>query len=178
MQFVNITNRTLTQECIYGGRRSMECVSIHKNTLLIPIHREILIGNRDILFSRQWTPGKCVQIRRQRFTESYRWWVNTINQLTLYLKRVCSSYNGSFIFCNSPISYTDLIDIVKEPLYGNDYSEGEDPSKYVSAKTNRGPLAESWLEDYWHEVSFLGFIRAVSLYLLLRTPFLSFSWTN
>lgn len=54
-------------------------------------------------------------------------------------------------------THTDLIDIVKEQLYGSDYEEGEDPSKYVSMKTNRGPLAESWLADHWKEVNY-GFI--------------------
>lgn len=46
---------------------------------------------------------------------------------------------------------TDVIDIVKEQL--NDCVENEDPREYVSSKTNRGPLADSWLEDYWLEVS-------------------------
>ncbi|XP_055296893.1 protein retinal degeneration B isoform X2 [Sitodiplosis mosellana] len=46
----------------------------------------------------------------------------------------------------------DLIDIVKEQLYGHDYDESEDPTLYISSKTKRGPLSESWLEDYWNEV--------------------------
>lgn len=49
----------------------------------------------------------------------------------------------------------DLIDIVKEQLYGHDYEENEDPKLYISQKTKRGPLAESWLEDYWNEVHIL-----------------------
>ncbi|XP_031633989.1 protein retinal degeneration B isoform X3 [Contarinia nasturtii] len=46
----------------------------------------------------------------------------------------------------------DLIDIVKEQLYPNDYVESEDPKLYISSKTERGPLSENWLEDYWNEV--------------------------
>lgn len=48
----------------------------------------------------------------------------------------------------------DLIDIVKEQLYGHDYLESEDPKLYISHKTRRGPLSETWLEDYWNEVTF------------------------
>lgn len=48
---------------------------------------------------------------------------------------------------------SDVIDIVKEQLYGNDYVESEDPKLYMSTKTKRGPLADSWLEDYWNEVN-------------------------
>lgn len=46
----------------------------------------------------------------------------------------------------------DVIDIVKEQLYGHDYTESEDPKLYISSKTKRGPLFETWLEDYWNEV--------------------------
>ncbi|XP_024940264.1 protein retinal degeneration B isoform X4 [Cephus cinctus] len=46
----------------------------------------------------------------------------------------------------------DIIDVVKDQLYGADYVKEEDPKVYVSEKTGRGPLTESWLEDYWGEV--------------------------
>lgn len=46
----------------------------------------------------------------------------------------------------------DVIDIVKDPVYGTDYVREEDPKLYVSEKTNRGPLWETWLDDYWDEV--------------------------
>ncbi|XP_053698054.1 protein retinal degeneration B [Sabethes cyaneus] len=46
----------------------------------------------------------------------------------------------------------DIIDIVKDQLTGADYIQEEDPTLYVSAKTARGPLGESWLADYWEEV--------------------------
>lgn len=50
-------------------------------------------------------------------------------------------------------SLTDIIDIVKDQLYGADYIKEEDPTLYVSEKTNRGPLSEGWLQEYWNEVS-------------------------
>lgn len=46
----------------------------------------------------------------------------------------------------------DVIDIVKDQLYGADYQQSEDPTQYVSEKTARGPLDETWLEDHWAEV--------------------------
>lgn len=46
----------------------------------------------------------------------------------------------------------DVIDIVKEQLYGHDYMESEDPHMYISNKTNRGPLTEDWIQEYWNEV--------------------------
>lgn len=46
----------------------------------------------------------------------------------------------------------DVIDIVKDTLTGADYVKEEDPTLYVSEKTGRGPLCETWLEDYWNEV--------------------------
>ncbi|OWR54650.1 protein retinal degeneration B [Danaus plexippus] len=46
----------------------------------------------------------------------------------------------------------DIIDVVKDQLYGADYVKEEDPKIFVSQKCNRGPLSESWLEDYWREV--------------------------
>ncbi|XP_046680815.1 protein retinal degeneration B isoform X3 [Homalodisca vitripennis] len=45
----------------------------------------------------------------------------------------------------------DMIDVVKDQLYGGDYLKEEDPTLYQSQKTRRGPLTESWLEDYWNE---------------------------
>ncbi|XP_043281556.1 protein retinal degeneration B isoform X2 [Venturia canescens] len=46
----------------------------------------------------------------------------------------------------------DVIDVVKDQLSAADYVKEEDPKLFVSEKTGRGPLAESWLEDYWKEV--------------------------
>ncbi|KAJ3661841.1 hypothetical protein Zmor_006222 [Zophobas morio] len=46
----------------------------------------------------------------------------------------------------------DVINVVKDQLYGADYLKSEDPSFYKSEKSGRGPLTENWLEDYWREV--------------------------
>ncbi|XP_069988327.1 protein retinal degeneration B isoform X8 [Penaeus vannamei] len=43
----------------------------------------------------------------------------------------------------------DLIDVVRDQLYGADYKEEEDPRKYVSQKTSRGPLGDNWINEYW-----------------------------
>lgn len=42
----------------------------------------------------------------------------------------------------------DHIDFVSEDLSGRDYLEEEDPTKFVSKKTNRGPLTKDWLNEY------------------------------
>lgn len=47
--------------------------------------------------------------------------------------------------------FLDLIDIVKDQLYGADYVKEEDPKSYISEKTGRGPLSENWISDYWNE---------------------------
>ncbi|KAG8298745.1 Membrane-associated phosphatidylinositol transfer protein 2 [Homalodisca vitripennis] len=49
------------------------------------------------------------------------------------------------------MQHKDMIDVVKDQLYGGDYLKEEDPTLYQSQKTRRGPLTESWLEDYWNE---------------------------
>ncbi|KAK9881590.1 hypothetical protein WA026_016461 [Henosepilachna vigintioctopunctata] len=46
----------------------------------------------------------------------------------------------------------DMIDVVRDQLYGADYLKEEDPSFYRSEKTNRGPLNDNWLDEYWKEV--------------------------
>lgn len=51
--------------------------------------------------------------------------------------------------------FADTIDVVKDQLYGGDYVKEEDPTVYLSQKTKRGPLTESWLEDYWNECKVL-----------------------
>nr|CAG4638237.1 EOG090X00NX [Cyclestheria hislopi] len=45
----------------------------------------------------------------------------------------------------------DLIDVAKDQLTGADYVKEEDPCLYVSSKTGRGPLTETWIQDYWRE---------------------------
>ncbi|GAB0094371.1 hypothetical protein DMENIID0001_096610 [Sergentomyia squamirostris] len=49
----------------------------------------------------------------------------------------------------------DIIDIVKDQLYGADYVKEEDPKLYTSGKTTRGPLNDGWIDEYWNEVRFL-----------------------
>lgn len=39
------------------------------------------------------------------------------------------------------------IDISNDPVAANDYKEGEDPSKFRSERTNRGPLTGNWIEN-------------------------------
>lgn len=46
----------------------------------------------------------------------------------------------------------DVIDIVKDQLTGADYVVEEDPTRFMSEKTGRGPLDEEWLVEYWNEV--------------------------
>lgn len=41
----------------------------------------------------------------------------------------------------------DVIDIVKDQLYGSDYVKEEDATTFVSEKTGRGPLEENWIES-------------------------------
>ncbi|CAH1098537.1 unnamed protein product [Psylliodes chrysocephalus] len=46
----------------------------------------------------------------------------------------------------------DVIDVVKDQLFGADYVKEEDPTIYVSEKSGRGPLTTNWLEEYWDAV--------------------------
>ncbi|XP_066149223.1 protein retinal degeneration B isoform X2 [Euwallacea fornicatus] len=46
----------------------------------------------------------------------------------------------------------DIIDVVRDQLYGADYLHDEDPLYYVSEKSGRGPLSDNWVEEYWNEV--------------------------
>ena len=42
-------------------------------------------------------------------------------------------------------SLTDVIDIVRDQLSGNDYKVEEDPRQFVSQRTGRGPLPDDWV---------------------------------
>lgn len=46
--------------------------------------------------------------------------------------------------------FLDVIDIVKDQITGSEYKKEEDPRYYVSQKTNRGPLTDTWVEDHWN----------------------------
>lgn len=41
---------------------------------------------------------------------------------------------------------------MRDQLFGADYVKEEDPVLYISEKTGRGPLTETWLDDYWDDV--------------------------
>ena len=43
---------------------------------------------------------------------------------------------------------SDLIDPVKDPYPSSYYKADEDPKKFISKATKRGPLAEDWLDEY------------------------------
>lgn len=71
----------------------------------------------------------------------------------------------------------DVIDVVKDKPVGGDYVQEEDPMLYVSQRTGRGPLTESWLEDYWAEVKVIIIIIIIIIvinYLLLTDVFFFF----
>ncbi|XP_014911461.1 membrane-associated phosphatidylinositol transfer protein 2-like isoform X6 [Poecilia latipinna] len=42
----------------------------------------------------------------------------------------------------------DVIDIVADPIPPHEYTSEEDPKLYASAKTQRGPLQDDWIEEY------------------------------
>lgn len=46
----------------------------------------------------------------------------------------------------------DVIDVVKDQLYGADYVKEEDPTLFASQTCNRGPLPDNWLDEYWKDV--------------------------
>lgn len=45
-------------------------------------------------------------------------------------------------------SLADVIDIVTDPIPPHEYISEEDPKLYKSAKTQRGPLQDDWIEEY------------------------------
>jgi len=42
----------------------------------------------------------------------------------------------------------DYMDIVTDQISSGDYQREEDPRLFCSEKTGRGPLSETWREDY------------------------------
>lgn len=46
------------------------------------------------------------------------------------------------------MSLSDPIDIVTDPITPNEYKIEEDTQLYKSAKTQRGPLRDDWIEEY------------------------------
>ena len=47
-----------------------------------------------------------------------------------------------------PPLFSDYLDIVKDPISSGDYRKEEDPKLFQSEKTKRGPLEETWREEY------------------------------
>lgn len=39
---------------------------------------------------------------------------------------------------------------MKEQIPQSEYIKEEDPKLYISTKTNRGPLTEDWVAEYWN----------------------------
>ena len=45
------------------------------------------------------------------------------------------------------LTKVDLVDVVNDQMWASDYLEAEDPTIFVSEKTGRGPLTQSWIDD-------------------------------
>ena len=45
-------------------------------------------------------------------------------------------------------SFSDYLDIVKDPISSSDYRKEEDPKLYQSKTTKRGPLNDNWRQEY------------------------------
>ena len=54
-----------------------------------------------------------------------------------------------------------MINVVTDQLYGADYKEEEDPRKFISEKTGRGPLGDNWIEEIWEEIK----VSILNIYL-------------
>lgn len=54
----------------------------------------------------------------------------------------------SLIISGFVLSLTDPIDIVTDPIPPHEYKAEEDTRLYKSAKTQRGPLRDDWIEEY------------------------------
>ena len=58
--------------------------------------------------------------------------------------------NGTHVFDilkTNSLLFSDVIDIVNDPISSTDYKKEEDPKIYQSSKTGRGPLTENWLKE-------------------------------
>ena len=66
---------------------------------------------------------------------------------------------------------SDFIDIVKDPISSGDYRKEEDPKIFKSDKTSRGPLNDSWWEDYVREVETDSSKHIMTAYKLCRVEF-------
>lgn len=70
--------------------------------------------------------------------------------------------------CFVSFRFADLIDVVKDQLpTASDYVKEEDPCVYISRKTGRGPLSDSWIQDYWRECKVGLYIERETLEMIL-----------
>lgn len=65
------------------------------------------------------------------------------------------------------LRFSDHIDVVTESQYIAEYVREEDPKLFVSEKTDRGPLSDTWLDEHWHEVSDYMVFKLEFTYLVL-----------
>ena len=69
-------------------------------------------------------------------------------------------------------SYSDYLDIVKDPISSGDYKKEEDPKLFISEKTKRGPLTDNWLAEYARDSKIPGKKKCVmTAYKLCRVEF-------
>jgi hypothetical protein len=70
---------------------------------------------------------------------------------------------------------------VKDQLYGADDVREEDPKTYISQKTGRGPLSDTWLDDHWNECKVYAKLQLCTpcpLMLLLNSEYCTFKETQ
>lgn len=58
-----------------SGGGGLERLSIHENPIHLPVRREILTGDRDLLLPGRRASGERVQVVRQRFEKPNDWCV-------------------------------------------------------------------------------------------------------
>ncbi|XP_077457394.1 membrane-associated phosphatidylinositol transfer protein 2-like isoform X3 [Stigmatopora argus] len=62
----------------------------------------------------------------------------------------------------------DPIDIVSDPIPPHEYKVEEDPRLYKSTKTQRGPLRNDWIQEYWENP---GLMPVMCAYKLCKVEF-------
>ena len=63
----------------------------------------------------------------------------------MIMTRIASLESVSIHFV---FSFSDYLDIVKDPISSSDYRKEEDPKLYQSKTTKRGPLNDNWRQEY------------------------------
>lgn len=117
----------------------------------MPIRSKVFHRDRDSLFWRRGPSGQCFQLIKRRPREQISRYVGikSTRNLLFLSDRFFGPYCSFVLFAKIGFIFlpADLIDIVKDQLYGSDYVKDEDPTTFVSEKTSRGPLGETWIED-------------------------------